>query len=289
MMHLSFEEEKNRKALFYTLAVCSVILLLAFTIRWKLEIPPQPVPEDFIEVNLGNEMEGEGTDQPLIKGDMAANADPKPVASAEPTAAAQEAAPEQQPAPDENALPDEAPVNKPVTKPVKKTAEANPVVKPTAKPKTTLPVPAAPTRPARPLQTYKGPGSGKGNGATEDNGFTSQGTKKGGGGDNGLPTGKPDSYGNHPGGKTGVSVTRGIPPLNLGQLRFEDDFNENAKVYLDVRYNASGGFISATAVKPTTTTNSLILSIARRKASSLKFPPSDDGGITTILFNFKVQ
>lgn len=289
MMHLSFEEEKNRKALLYTLAVCSVILLLAFTIRWKLDVPPQPVPEDLIEVNLGNEFEGEGTEQPLIKGQMAENASPQQPITTAPAAAAPEAAPERQPAPEENALPDEAPVNKPVTKPVKKTIALHPVEKPAIKPKNSLPAPARPAPPARPLQTYKGPGTGKGNGATEDNGFTSQGTKKGGGGDNGLPTGKPDSYGNQPGGKTGVSVKKGIPPLNLGQLRFEDEFNENARVFMDVRYNASGGFVSATPVKPTTTTNSLILSIARRKASSLKFPPSEDGGITTILFNFSIH
>ena len=154
----------------------------------------------------------------------------------------------------------------------------------------TTPIIAPPSpKPAKPKLTYNGPGSGKGNGATEDNGYQFQGNKPGGKGDAGDPSGKPDSYGNSPGGKTGVSVTKGVRPLNMRDLRFEDDFNENAIVFLDIKYSASGNFISSVIAKGTTTSKSSIIGIAKRKAAELKFPTSIDGGISTVVFNFKIQ
>ena len=282
-MQASFELEKNRKALTYTLIICVVLLLLAFTIHWKIETPPVPVPEELIEVNLGNDNEGEGIEQPLVKGQMSENASPDPA----PVDAGATAAAPDEPAPDENDDADAAPVTKAPPAIVKKNTP-KPVIKP-APVKNPSPAVVSVPKPRNPKSTYKGPGDGNGNGALDDNGFRSQGNVKGGKGDKGVPTGKPDSYGNDPGGKSGVTVVRGARPFNLGQLRFEDDFNENAKVYLDIRYNSAGTFVSATVVKPTGTTNATILGIARRKASSLKFPTSEDGGITTIMFNFKVQ
>lgn len=285
----NFEREKNRKALTYTLVICATLLLLFFFITFPIDKVIVPVPQDLIEVNLGNDAEGFGEEQPLIKGEMAPaeEPDPAPQKAAAPVAN-DEAAEDIQP--DDNAEADAAPV----TKPVKTVPKAvNPPKENTTKPTktttpTTTPTPAAP-KPQKPKFTYNGPGKGGGNNATENNDKFGQGNNPGGKGDKGSPAGKPDSYGNTPGGKSGVSVTRGVRPLNLGALRFEDDFNENAKVYVDVKYNAAGTFQSATVVKPTTTTNTTILSIARRKASQLKFPASSDGGITTIMLNFKVQ
>ena len=224
--------------------------------------------------------------QPLIKGETGP--------SQEQAASRAKAAPATEPPakdiqPDENEDKDAAPVEKhekvnpkatniakePVTKPAKVINPA-PVVMPAPKPQ-------------KHKATYNGVGAGGGNGATQDNGYTYQGNKPGGKGDAGDPSGKQDSYGNSPGGRSGVSVTRGVRPLNLGTLRFEDDFNENAKVYLDVQYNAAGSYISSSTGRGTTTSNSTITGIAKRKAASLKFPPSADGGVSTILFNFKVQ
>lgn len=285
-MQSTFEAEKNKKAAAYTLVICAALLIMAFLISWQVLPPTQPVAQDLIEINLGNNEEGFGETQPLIKGEMSpeveAKTPPQTVAKAN-TQDAEEAA-----QPDDNAEEDAAPVTK-TEKPVKQPNKSiTPVVKQPTKTTTPAPVAVQAPKPQKPLATYKGPGNGKGNGADQDNGFTSQGNKPGAKGDAGDPSGKPDSYGNTPGGRTGVSVVRGARPTNMGALRFEDDFNENAKVYVDIRYNSSGGFVSATISKGTTTANGTILAIARRKAAQLKFPAGNEG-ISTVLFNFKVQ
>lgn len=285
-MQATFEVEKNKKAAIYTLIICAAILILAFLITWQVLPPTQPIAQDLIEINLGNNDEGFGETQPLIKGEMSPEVEAKTPPQQIAKANTQDA--EETTQPDDNAEEDAAPVTK-TEKPVKQPNKSiTPVVKQPTKTTNPAPVAVQAPKPQKPLATYKGPGNGKGNGADQDNGFTSQGNKPGGKGDAGDPSGKPDSYGNTPGGRSGVSVTRGVRPLNLGALRFEDDFNENAKVYVDVRYNSSGGFISATIAKGTTTANGTILAIARRKAAQLKFPSGDEG-ISTILFNFKVQ
>ncbi len=279
------EDRNSKQALLYTLMVYSILLLLCFMIRWRLDAPAPPVVTDLMEINLGNNADGEGDVQPLVKGDRSEMVQPEPEPPVPtPSQSAQDAGPR----PEASNDADDAPIENPPPKPVVNKNPAPPTVKnnDTKKPVVTAaPVP----RPPKPVATYQGPGSGKGNGATEDNGYRYQGTTPGGKGDAGSPNGKPDSYGNTPGGNSGVSVTRGVRPVNLGLLRFQDDFTENAKVYLDVRYNSSGAFESASVAKGTTTSNGAILSIARRKAASLKFPPSPDGGLTTILFNFKVN
>ena len=285
-MQSTVEAEKNRKAFTYTAIIVAILLLLAIFITWPLIQPPLPLVQDLIEINLGNNEEGFGEVQPLIKGEMAPAQEPSPQTQ-KAAAAKQDAAEDIKP--DENEDKDAAPVTKPekvipktnkiakepVTTPVKTTNPAS----------VTMPTP----KPQKPKATYNGSGTGNGNGATENNGDTYQGKKTGGKGDAGDPSGKPDSYGNSPGGKSGVTVVKGVRPLNLGQLRFEDDFNENAKIYLDIRYNSSGVYISSSASKGTTTTNSSSIAIAKKRAGDLKFPPSADGGVTTILFNLKIN
>lgn len=283
----SFEAEKKRKAFTYTAIIVAVMLLLAFFITWPILQPPRPLVEDLIEINLGNNKEGFGAVQPLIKGQMGP--------SQEVTAKQAKAAPAPEP-PAKDIQPDpiEDKDAEPVTKLEKVVPKAITIAKePVTKPvKTVNPAPAvvmpAP-KPQKPKATYNGTGNGKGNGATEDNGYTYQGNKPGGKGDAGDASGKPDSYGNSPGGGSGVTVTRGVRPLNLGTLRFEDDFTENAKVYLDVKYNSAGTYTGSSISKGTTTFNPNITGIAKRKAAGLKFPSSGDGGVSTILFNFKVQ
>ena len=287
MMQANFEAEKNKKAFSYTVLICGMLLLLFFFITWPILQVTPALAQDLIEINLGNNKEGFGKVQPLIKGDMAPAQEP--AAQQQKTVAANDA-PAKQIEPDDKADEDAAPVTKPVktiNRPIVTPKENNtrPVKTNNPAPITTPPVP----KPQKPKFTYNGPGKGTGNGAKQDNGYQYQGNKPGGKGDAGDPSGKPDSYGNTPGGKSGVSVTRGVRPLNLGALRFEDDFNENAKVYLDVRYNSGGSFVSSAIAKGTTTSNNTILSIAKRKAAQLKFPSSEDGGVTTILLNFKVQ
>ncbi len=282
-MQASFESEKNKKAFAFTVIICGVLLALAVLITWHVYEPPAPIAQDLIEINLGNNQEGFGDVQPLIKGDMGQTKEdyaPKKVATSKTQ--------DETVQPDENAEADAASVNKSEKAKHSKITPTPPSpksVKPSATPVVTQVV-----KPKKALSTYRGPGNGTGNGATEDNGYRYQGNNPNGKGDAGSESGKPDSYGNSPGGRSGVSVTRGIHPLNLGVLRFQDNFNENAKVYLDVNYNASGAVTSSSISKGTTTSNSTIIGIAKRKANELKFPSNgSDGGVSTILFNFSVQ
>ncbi len=67
----------------------------------------------------------------------------------------------------------------------------------------------------------------------------------------------------------------------------QDEFNENAKIYVDIKVNASGTVTSASIAKGTTTSNSTLRSIALQKAKQLKFPSSqNEVEAGTILFNF---
>jgi hypothetical protein len=285
-MSATFEAEKNKKAFAYTIVICGTLLLLAFLISWPILQPPTPIAQELLELNLGNNEEGMGEIQPLIKGEMAPSQEAIPATASNETPKPEET---KEIKPDENAELNAAPVAKTEKKILKKKIEVKLEKKVVKKIKNT-PIIAPPSpKPTKPKLTYNGPGSGKGNGATEDNGYRYQGNKPGGKGDAGDPSGKPDSYGNSPGGKTGVSVTKGVRPLNMRDLRFEDDFNENAIVFLDIKYSASGNFISSVIAKGTTTSKSSIIGIAKRKAAELKFPSSVDGGISTIVFNFKIQ
>jgi outer membrane biosynthesis protein TonB len=285
-MSATFEAEKNKKAFAYTIVICGTLLLLAFLISWPILQPPIPIAQELLEINLGNNEEGIGEIQPLIKGEMAPPQEVSPPAASNESPKPEET---KEIKPDENAEVNAAPVAKTEKKILKKKIEIKPEKKVVKKIKNT-PIIAPPSpKPAKPKLTYNGPGSGKGNGSTEDNGYQFQGNKPGGKGDAGDPSGKPDSYGNSPGGKTGVSVTKGVRPLNMRDLRFEDDFNENAIVFLDIKYSASGNFISSVIAKGTTTSKSSIIGIAKRKAAELKFPTSVDGGISTVVFNFKIQ
>ena len=70
-MSATFEAEKNRKAFIYTGLICGAILLIALLVSWKNTPPPPKIAEEFIEINLGNDIEGFGEVQPLIKGEKA--------------------------------------------------------------------------------------------------------------------------------------------------------------------------------------------------------------------------
>jgi hypothetical protein len=70
----------------------------------------------------------------------------------------------------------------------------------------------------------------------------------------------------------------------------QGDFNENAKVYVDIQVNGSGTVTSAVISRGTTTSNPSLRSTAIEKAKQLKFPssqnPLENG---TILFNFVLK
>lgn len=294
IMTASFEKEKNIKALGYTGIICGLLFLLFFYLQWTLPVIPPPDFGEGIEVNLGNSETGLGEVAPLIPGDPSATEDtrtapPKTVQQAvtQPRIQAEEYADGDAPAVNNTK-------NKPATKPITNTA--NIVKKTTAT--LTNPLPAPP----KPKAVFKGgtSTSSSGNKADSYNGVKDQGIA-GGKGDQGNPNGNPlsDSYkgnaasgngGN--GGNGGVSIRSGLDGRRITKLpSFEDDFNENAKIAVDITVDKSGNVTSATVnQKGTTTANTNIRAIAIRKAKSLKFNNGNAEEQTgTLVFNFKLR
>ena len=284
-----YEAEKNKKAVLYTAIVCGLLLILAIFYTWPLQVPATATFQDLIDVNLGNEQEGFGDVQPLVPGDPAPdNQSVQSVAAAVKPNETQSEGINADESNDENAAPvvkTEKPrepskvINKETS--VKPAKNINP--SPIANPNPAPPKPKAPV--------YKGGTGTGGNSANEDNGYRNQGYNPGGNGDAGRPDGKADAYGNSPGGKSGVSIIRGLSgrrPISFPSMT--DNFNENAKVYVDIKVDASGKVTAASIAKGTTTSNSTLRNIAIEKARQLKFPASDNSIENgTILFNFVLK
>ncbi len=287
VMSPQFEAEKNKQALLYTTVICGCILLLLLLKVWSLPVLHPPVAQELIEINLGNDMEGFGEEQPLIKGEMSDNAEPQPAAVQQPAAPAKEeavrdaaddtekdetAAPVTKPAQSDNKAPKIA--DKPANNPVKTNTTAPPAPAPAPKPK---------------LPLYKGPGNGNGNGATEDNGYRYQGNKPGGTGDAGSPNGKPDSYGTNPGGRSGGGprVTSGDRKI-IKYYSFRGDL-EKATIYAIIRVSPAGTGTFAGFGKNSTARSEAYANAIRQHLSSIKFDPSDHESTVTVQFNFTVN
>jgi hypothetical protein len=277
-MTLGFEKEKNIKAGLITALICLLLFFIFFFLNWELPQIPTPSFGEGIEVNLGNSETGFGTEAPQVPGEAAKETDntkSTPPAQVETTKPIQT---------DANETDEAAAV---ATKPVKKQNTITPPVQAPPKPKAVF-----------------GGGSStttSGNNADSYNGKTDQGIA-GGKGDQGKPNGNPnsDSYtgngGNGTGGPAGagggVSIRSGLDGRRIAKLpSFEDDFNENAKVAVDIVVNDNGQVIGAT-VNPrgTTTTNASIRNIAIKKAKMLRLnagtDPEQKG---TIVFSFKIH
>jgi outer membrane biosynthesis protein TonB len=275
--------------MFYTALVCGLFLILAIFYTWPMQVPPVATFQDLIDVNLGNESEGFGDVQPLVPGDPAPDnqSTQSAVAAVQP-----HESPSQSIAADESNDETAAPVVKSEKpKEPSKVLNKETAVKPT---KSINPSPIVNPNPAPPkpkAPTYKGGTGTGGNGADQDNGYRNQGYKPGGTGDAGSPDGKPDAYGNSPGGRSGISVSRGLSgrrPISFPSMT--DNFNENAIVFVDIKVDASGKVTAASISKGTTTSNSTLRNIAIEKAKQLKFPASDNSFENgTIKFNFVLK
>lgn len=140
------------------------------------------------------------------------------------------------------------------------------------------------------LNSNSGGNETSGNNDTEDNGYRNQ-LHKPGNGDAGSPNGNQNSYGNSPVERSGVSVVRGLSgrrPVHFPNM--EGDFNENAKVYVDIQVNAAGTVTSAVISRGTTTSNPSLRNTAIEKAKELKFPPAqNDVENGTLLFDFLMK
>lgn len=264
--------------------------LLMFLVSWTAPQTPQPVVDNGIEVNLGNVDAGLGDVSPQIPGEpsKADESDVQPVR----TSAAKEE-PEESKEVAENTERDVPEIR---TSPKPKTEPKEHKELPKAKPVEKAPVAAATPAPPKPKAVYKGgttQNNSGGNGADSYNGIRNQGIA-GGKGDQGKANGNPasDSYtGNGGTGKGGVSIRSGLSGRRFTHLpSFTDDFNENAKVAVDITVNESGAVTSA-AINPrgTTTTNGGIRGIALSKARQLKLTSGSSEQTGTIVFDFKLR
>ncbi len=287
----NFESQKNIMASGYTLAICIVLLLLFFYLSWSHPVEPPPVVEDGIEVNLGNSDQGLGTDQPYLPGQPSAQDKEK---YTPPKQAVVEREPVKDVETNDNDK-EEAPVIKkaPVTKPDAKKIPDKEIVKVKAKPvkqPETLPIQPKP-RPKAVFHGVNGTGTG-GNDADDYKPGGNQGIA-GGQGDQGAPGGNPNSNNYTGGGRgnSGVSISKGLGGRKItGTPVFTDEFNENAKVAVDVHVDGNGNVTEAEyQLMGSTTSASNFKEIARRKARQVKFNATGEESVGTIVFNFKVH
>lgn len=284
-----FDKQRHRKAFLYTAAICGLLLLAFIFISWKVLPPAPPVITELMEINLGNNDEGFGEEQPLVKGEPAPEK-LETIPSSTPQEAATETAPEEKVIPDENAEETATPVSKPITKITPKKVETPlPVVKPSPKPRTNpAPVVAKPTPAPKPKFTMKGGTGNGGNNPTQDNGYTMQGNKKNGKGDAGDPNGNKDSYGTKPGGKVGgPKVISG----NRKVIRYYSFTGELDKATINAVIKVSpagiGTFIRIG--QGSTSTASAYANAIRGYLQSMKFDVAEEESIVTVQFNFNVQ
>lgn len=290
-MQATFERNKNLKASVITVMVCAGLFLLFFFLQWTLPQIPPPVLDEGIEVNLGNSETGSGDIAPQMQGNPSVSQDIKstlppasnPVTQQQNITAAENT--------NEN---DEA-----VSTAVKRSAITKPFIEnntPKIKRITKTTVVNTKPAPPRPKALFKGGTSTTtgGNGADSYNSIRDQGIA-GGKGDQGNPNGNPnsDSYtGNAGAGHSGVSIRSGLNGRRFTKFpSFEDDFNEPAKVAVDITVDKNGR-VTAAAINPrgTTTTNQNIRAIALRKAKQLKLNAgTEDTQTGTIVFDFKLH
>ena len=271
----NLDKERHKKALTYTAIICGALLLMFIFISWTVLPPSPPVVQDLMEINLGNNDEGFGEEQPLIKGPGKPE---KEIAEQPQPSPSKEEVEEEKITPDDNAEADAAPVVKSVKKttPVKITSPTpTPAVLPTPKPKT-------------PKLVYNGPGKQNGNNATQDNGYTMQGNNKSGKGDAGDPTGNKDSYGNTPGGKVGgPKVISG----NRKVVRYYSFTGELAKATINAVIKVSpAGVGSFVRIGQGSTSFSRDYATAiSGYLRTMQFDKAADESVVTVQFNFNVQ
>lgn len=294
VLDADFETKKNVKAGGITLAILVALFLLFFLVGWTT--PPgilQPQPEEGMEVNLGNSDAGLGTDQAFQPGkpspqDKQAYTPPKQVVTQK----------EDVKDPLSNDKDEDAPEIKkpPVVKPeATKIAEKEEPKKVMPKKVETVSPPAPP---AKPKAVFKGV-NGTGTGGNDADSYKKGGNEgvAGGKGDQGSPGGNPDSKNYGPGGghgNSGLSISKGLEGRFFTKVyNYQGDFDENAKVAVDVRIDKSGNVLSATYQPRGSTTSSSSYkdkAIEIVKKSKLNVSANAEEEQTgTVIINFKIN
>lgn len=279
-----FERQKNIKALVITLGIAGALLLLVLFFKWSMPtVPPAPTQE-FLEVNLGTDDFGSGKDQPLLPGEPApaqqtSYTPPQPVKAIAENVKDVET--------DDRADNDAPAIRKPViARPnATKIDDDNKTVKNTTNTTTPQPVIQAPPKPRAVLGRTTGGNGNGGNGAETYKPGTGEGIA-GGSGDQGRPGGDPNGT-----NYSGQRKTFGTKVFSIPNQSFEDDFNQNAKIAVEVIVNDGGKVTSAsvTARGSTGTATQSMKNTALRLARELKFASSEGGQKGVVVFDFKVR
>ncbi len=284
----SFEAEKNRKAFLYTACVVGPLLVIAFFYTWTLQVPPVPAVQDLIAINLGNEKEGMGNIQPMVKGERAPDNRSVPASHERVTKVTEEPARKvnaEENNNDKEAAPvvkaekpkdDAKEINKnSVDKPSKK-INPSPVINPTP----------APRKPK--IALYKGGNGTGGNGAAEDNGYRNQGYKPGNG-DAGSPDGKPDAYGNSPGGRSGgpMRIVSGDRKI-IKSYSFTDEL-DRAIIYAVIKVSPYGRGTFIKFAKESSTTSPKYSEAISNYLLQIEFNKADKESIITVEIKFDVK
>jgi len=288
-----FEAKKNMQAGTITLVILALLFLVLFLVGWTTPSMLQPVPEEGIEVNLGNSDAGLGNDQPFLPGK------PSPQD-------------QQQYTPPKAAVTQKEDVKDPLSDDKDEAApeiKKPPVVKPDAtkiadkeEPKKVVPKkaeavePPAPA-PPKPKAVFKGV-NGTGTGGNEADSYKKGGSEgiAGGKGDQGRPGGNPDSK-NYTGGghgNSGVSISRGLQGRRFTNVyNYQGDFDTNEKVAVDIRIDKNGNVLSASYQPRGSTTSSSSYkdkAIEIVKKSKLNASPNgDDEQTGTVIINFRIN
>ncbi len=279
-MAASFEREKNKQASFITAGIALAMILTFIFLKWPLPALNLTTPEDFMEVNIGTDDFGSGKDQPLLPGEPAAARQiaynpPQPIRAQKDNVKDIETNDKDKDAP-EIKRPSVVKPNATNVNNDNKVVKTNPVATPVVTP--------APPRPKAVLGKTTGGNGNGGNGADTYQKGSGEGIT-GGNGDQGKPGGVPGSP-----NYNGPRKNFGVRVLQISNQSFEDEFNENAKVAMDVVADANGKVTGATyQARGSTTTNRNLVDIARRRAFELKLGSSDGGQQGTVIFNFKLK
>jgi hypothetical protein len=280
-MEQHFERNKNLQASAITAFVCTAVFLIFFYIRWQLPVIEKPLLSEGIEVNIGYSDQGSGEVQPLVQGAPGPETTPNntstpPSGSGTPATSTDNTDDKD---PDAVATSSTKTNTKPVTNP-------NPTP---VKPKPTPTPPAPKAKATMGKNPYTG---GNDNGGNNKNGFNdkrNQGNDKPGTlGDKGKPWGSIDgSVYDGPGG----TKVKGLGKRRMKPFpSFEDDFNEDAKVAIDIIVDVNGN-VKPVAINPngTSTTNKKTRAVAMRRAAELKFEPNKEEQRGTIILDMKVR
>ena len=276
-MQNHFERNKNIKAGSITFVICACIFLMFFFIQWTTPMVEKPVVLEGIEVNIGNSDEGSGSVQPLVQGEPGETSNPDNNPTPENSGGSSSN--------EDNTEPDNDPDATPTTTTNKKTT--SPVTNPTPT-KKIAPLTPAP-KPKTIMPRYSG---GNGNGGNTKDGYNdsrNEGNDPNGKGDKGQPNGTPN--GKNYTGPGGVSIRSGLTGRRPTRLpSFEDDFNENAKVAVDIIVNKNGKVISAIVnPKGTTTANANTRKVAVKRALEITFNTGSEDQSGTIILDMRVR